>query len=165
LSTIVFSTAGHLRQIKGFQACTSLCRIEIPSSVEIISSNGFDHCTSLNELVFSTASHLRTIDGFQACTSLCRIEIPSSVEQIGDCGFAFCRSLSEIIFSSHSCIRQIFGFRDGPSLRLVDFRPCGHMRVKGGFPHLESFILRSDADLQDSRRFVHVGLRNQCALK
>jgi hypothetical protein len=40
LNEIIFSSGSHLREISGFQSCTSLCRIEIPSSVEMTRKNG-----------------------------------------------------------------------------------------------------------------------------
>jgi hypothetical protein len=40
LTTIIFTSPSYLREISGFQHCTSLCRIEIPSSVENIGDCG-----------------------------------------------------------------------------------------------------------------------------
>jgi hypothetical protein len=99
------SSGADLREICGFQECTSLCRIELPSSVETIMVLSFRGCTSLNEVIFSSDSHLREIDGFRKSTSLRRIEIPSSVEKIPGFGFHECTSLNEIILSSDSHLR------------------------------------------------------------
>jgi hypothetical protein len=74
---VIFSSTSHLREIRGFQECISLSRIEIPSSGELIDYSGFHRCTSLKEIFFSSESHLRKIRGFYKCTSLSRIEIPS----------------------------------------------------------------------------------------
>jgi hypothetical protein len=76
LNEIILASDSHLRKILGFGGCTSLCRLEIPSSVETIGFDGFLECTSLNEIGFSSYSHLKVIDGFRKCTSLCRPEIP-----------------------------------------------------------------------------------------
>jgi hypothetical protein len=99
-----------LREIGGFDKCTSLCRIEILSSVEIITESGFTGCTSLNEIIFSIDSHLREIGGFHFCTSLCRIDIPSSVEIISQYGFFRCKSLSKVTFAVDSRVQIIKGF-------------------------------------------------------
>jgi hypothetical protein len=120
LTKVSFTSPSHLREISGFQYCTSLCRIEIPSSAEKIGDWGFYCCTSLNEIIFSSDSHLREISGFQHCTSLCRIEIPSSVEKIGDCGLTGCTSLNEIIFSFDSHLREISGFQHCTSLCRIE---------------------------------------------
>jgi hypothetical protein len=44
LREILFASDCHLKQIDGFQGWTSLCRIEIPSSVEIITEDDFPEC-------------------------------------------------------------------------------------------------------------------------
>jgi hypothetical protein len=73
-----------------FGSAHSLCRTEIPSSVEIIGILlVFMIAPSLNEAFFflsssSSDSCVRVPHGFGECTSLCRIEIPSSVEVIGE---------------------------------------------------------------------------------
>jgi hypothetical protein len=36
LKRIIFSSGNPLRKIAGFERCRSLCRIEIPSSVEVL---------------------------------------------------------------------------------------------------------------------------------
>jgi hypothetical protein len=59
LNEVIFSIDGHLRDMFGFAECASLCRIEIPSSVEVIELSGFKSCTSLNEV---TARGLFVID-------------------------------------------------------------------------------------------------------
>jgi hypothetical protein len=59
-----------VKKISEFRECTSLCRIEIPSSVEVIGEYGFRGCTSLNEIVFSSDSHVKEVHGFGGSTSL-----------------------------------------------------------------------------------------------
>jgi hypothetical protein len=106
-----------LREIDGFGYCTSLCRIEIPSSGEMIRPNGFVGCRSLRTVIFSSESHLREINGFGYCTSLCRIEIPLSVEMIW-----------------HDA------FRDCPSLCVVIIRAGCRLRRKEGLQNVRSFV-------------------------
>jgi hypothetical protein len=103
---IDFTPPIKVNPISGLNGCTSLCRIEIPSSVEII--DGFNCSTSLNELIFSTASHVTQINGFCGCTSLCRIEIPSSVEIVS--GFRGCTSLHVVIVQARCRLSQNQGF-------------------------------------------------------
>jgi hypothetical protein len=101
-----------LQELGGFQECHSLCRIEIPSSVEIISWPGFCECASLRDIIFSFDSHLRELAEFQECTSLCRIEIPSSVEIIEQFALNRCPSLQQVTFATGSRIRIIKDSRD-----------------------------------------------------
>jgi hypothetical protein len=130
-----------LIEICGFSGCTSLCRIEIPSSVEKIGNvlffrcGGFYGCRSLNEVVFSSGSHLREIFGFSGCTSLCRIEIPSSVETIGSDGFHGCRSLRVVIIGTR----------------------C-RMRENAGFRNIKPFLVYEEEEVKACRRFVHLGV-------
>jgi hypothetical protein len=88
----------RLQKVDNLMKCTSLSRIVIPSSVEIITLCGFSTCSALSEVDFPSDSHLKRFDGFQNCTSLGRIVIPSSVEVITQSGLLNC--------SSGFCIRQ-----------------------------------------------------------
>jgi hypothetical protein len=130
-----------LREIDGFCECTSLCRIEIPSSVEEITLNGFFGCTSLNEIVFSSDSDLRTIEGFRRCTSLCQIEIPSSFE---------------VIWAS--------SFWDFPSFRVVIFRAECRLRRSKVLERIRLFIRSEDEDVKHNRRQFHLGIEGRKVL-
>jgi hypothetical protein len=121
-----------VKTISGFGGCISLCRIEVPSSVEVIGVYGFDKCRSLNEIVFSSGSHLRGISGFGGCTSLCRIELPSSVEVIGTYGFNQCTSL-RVVMVGAGC----------------------RMRANGGFGKIKAFFVYEVDDMKEYRRLVH----------
>jgi hypothetical protein len=152
LTQIIFSTKNNLRQIHGFQCCTSLCRIEIPSSVEKIGECGFSGCRSLNEIIFSSDSHLRDISGFEKCRSLRRIEIPSSVEVIWAAGFERCTSLSEIIFRSDSHLREIDGFDKCRSLERIEM-PSSVEKIWGfgfsGCISLTEIVFSPDSHLRE----------------
>jgi hypothetical protein len=67
LKEVLFEAGSHLRDIKGFQFCGSLIRIDIPASVELIWSSAFSGCSGLKEVIFEVGSHLRDIKGFQFC--------------------------------------------------------------------------------------------------
>jgi hypothetical protein len=134
---VVFSPPSQLRLIGGFQKCTSLRRIEIPSSVEIIERSGFLRCTSLTEIICSSNSRLRVIYGFQECTSFRQIEIPSSVEVIGTKGFCHCTSIRVVII--HSGCR---------------------MRRNEGLQQLHPVIVYENEveDMKSYRRHIHLGI-------
>jgi hypothetical protein len=87
LTTVIFGSNSQRREINGFRKCTSLCWIEIPSSVRQISDIAFSTCRSFNEVIFASDCHLEELDGFQICLSLSAIQIPSFVEQISEADF------------------------------------------------------------------------------
>jgi hypothetical protein len=128
-----FGSDSQLKEIYGFTKCTSLCRIEFPSSFEIIGWYGFNECTSLTEIIFPSESHLKKINGFEKCTSLCRIELPSSIKIIS--GFSECHRLRVIRVDAGSRLKDNSGIRNG--------RP---------------FLVRDDQDVKDNRRLIHLGL-------
>jgi hypothetical protein len=119
LTDVVFAGDSHLREIEGFFSCTSLRRINIPASVEIIMCGAFRDCTELTDVVFTGDSHLREICGFPRCTSLRRINIPASVETIMYGAFRDCTELTDLVFPADSCLRRISGFEGCKSLHRM----------------------------------------------
>jgi hypothetical protein len=136
LKEVIFSTSNHLKAIHGFCGCTSLCRIEIPSSVEKIAVFAFHGCTSLREVAFSSDSHWKKFAGFHNCTSLYQIEIPSSVEK-----------------------HEIFDFKAFLSLRVVFIHAGCRVKINQQFRLITPFLVCSDEDVRNSRRLVHLGVR------
>jgi hypothetical protein len=131
LVAVRFASNSRLRAIHGFDSCTSLCRIEIPASVQIISIFGFMGCSSLNEIVFASNSRLRELRGFRSCTSLHRIEILAYVKIISCSGFFTCSSLNEIIIKSDSRLRELRGFCSCTSLHRIEIAPS--VEIVDGF--------------------------------
>jgi hypothetical protein len=109
-----------VKEIGGFGSCTSLCRIVIPSSVEIISQLGFYSCSALKEVIFASDCHVKEIGGFSACRSLRRIEIPRSVEVISADGLSECVLLRLAEFSRGSRMTKNLGFRRCKALIVYD---------------------------------------------
>jgi hypothetical protein len=133
---MIFSSNSHLREINGFQHCTSLCRLEIPSTIERIGWFGFLRSTSLNKMIFSSNSHLREIDRFQHCTSLRQIDIPSSIETIGNGGF--------------------FGYS---TLRLIVIHARCRMRKSEGLQNIKIFLsYEEDNDVKECGRLAHLAV-------
>jgi hypothetical protein len=128
-----FASESQVEHIDGFWKWTSLCRIEIPSSVRIIGDNGFMKCTSLTEVHFSSGSCLYQIEGFRDCTSLCRIEIPSSVEIISQNAFRRCTSLTEVSFGLDGHVREIQGFFECSSLSRIEIPSSVELLTNGVF--------------------------------
>jgi hypothetical protein len=70
MGEVVFGGNSRCRTINGFDGFPSITRIEIPSSVEVISTTAFRGCRELREITFEANSHFRAIGGFAHCTSL-----------------------------------------------------------------------------------------------
>lgn len=80
-----------------FRGCTSLTKLEIPDSVELIGSFAFRDCTGIKSVVIGNG-HLRIGSmAFGACSLLETIDIGSGIYQLdGDC-FWRCNKLKSII--------------------------------------------------------------------
>jgi hypothetical protein len=158
LSEVTFSADSHRRGIKGFQECTSLCRIDIPASVETLGSDSFDECTSLSEVIFSADSHLTLISAFGRSTSLCGIDIPASVKIIVHGAFNECISLNEVLFSVDSHLSHIAGFLDVSSNRELIFSSGTLIKTNSPGVVLRAFVVYLDLDdLKQRRRRIHLG--------
>jgi hypothetical protein len=127
-------------QMNGISSRGSVSRIEIPSFVEMISSDGFYFCSSLTEIIFGSDCHVKEIDGFRSCTSLRRITIPSSVEIISSGGFFCCSSLTDVIFGSDCHVKEIDGFRSCTSLCRITIPSSVEIISSGGFSFCSSLM-------------------------
>ena len=83
---------------RAFQYCSSLARVEIPSSVTSIGNSAFEGCSSLDSVTFQAGSQLASIgnSAFYECISLASVKIPTSVTSIGDDAFFGCSELSTV---------------------------------------------------------------------
>jgi len=90
-----------LREIgkKAFGYCTSLQRINIPSTVTKINNGAFYGCKSLVEVVLNDGLREIGNSAFQDCTALQSINIPSTVTKIGNHSFYNGTNLSEVALS------------------------------------------------------------------
>jgi hypothetical protein len=73
-----WSCSSRHEVIKAFQQCSSIFRIEHPTSAEIVSDCSFNK-RSFKERVFPRDGRLRILGGFAGSVSVCRLEIPVSV--------------------------------------------------------------------------------------
>ncbi len=108
-----------------FAENTSITKVIIPDSIEILGKNIFSNCTALAEVVFDGISKIQTIpdNTFYKCSSLTSISIPTSVQTIGDLAFYGCSSISElrVPISVVSIGRNAFGAMSTLSTLTVPF--------------------------------------------
>ena len=122
-----------------FRECSSLMKIKIPSSIELIKDSVFDGCVLLSEIEFEEKSSLKAIGcrTFENCCSLKSIKIPSTVELIGPFAFYKCNELHQIeiltskltsietnLFDSCSKLTQIKIPSSVVSIKSSAFKDC-----------------------------------------
>ncbi|MCX4302508.1 MAG: leucine-rich repeat protein [Clostridia bacterium] len=87
-------------RVDGFDGCTDLRKVTLPSTITTICDYAFDGCTSLTSI--NIPSSVKTIEdhSFRNCTSLRSISIPNSVETIERYAFINSGLVSVIIPNS-----------------------------------------------------------------
>ena len=83
-----------------FSDCTSLTKIDIPSSVTNIGNKAFSGCKSLRHIIIPSSVTNIGYEAFSGCKSLRHIIIPSSVISIGKGAFRDCYKLQSVEISS-----------------------------------------------------------------
>lgn len=108
-------------QMPDFEKCTSLKRVNVPSSVRELSSV-FSGCTALEE--FEVPSGVTTLNGstFKGCTSLGTITLPEGLTSMGSSVFEGCTAITEIELPSTVTSIGSSMFRGCTSLETVIFK-------------------------------------------
>jgi hypothetical protein len=139
---VIFTTDSRLKRIDGFGGCTSLSRIEIPTSVEEIGSGAFSGCSGLGEVTFETNRCLKQLCGFGKCGSLRWLEIPASAEKI--------IPLTERYSWKHGSIGDLWR-------RELIFKSWTRLKRHAKEEGFQGFIIFEDEnDLKRRRRQVHL---------
>ncbi|EAX97670.1 surface antigen BspA-like [Trichomonas vaginalis G3] len=136
LENLTFEDGCKLETIEDgtFFSCTSLLRVDLPTSLRTVKQNAFSGCTRLSiitftdfalvnldsDSIFSDCTSLTTFtfgkfcalssfgnNIFKNCVSLTSINIPANCTTIGDNAFKNCRSLSNITFEFNSKISSL----------------------------------------------------------
>ncbi len=81
---------------KAFRDCSSLKRIDIPSTVKVVGEYAFRGCKQLRVVELRKGLERICNGSFVDCTSLERIYIPNTVRVIGDWTFCSCRRLKSV---------------------------------------------------------------------
>ena len=93
---ILFDAPITLIGQKAFLRCSSLTRIEIPSSVTSIGAYAFGYCTKLMSLTIPDSVTSIGNSAFYGCTILKTTTIPNSVIEIGNKAFYACRNFQSV---------------------------------------------------------------------
>lgn len=101
LSSIVKVTIPETVQVIGdnaFAACTELPSVTLPAGLTSISQSAFAGCTKLTTVDTSACTALKTVGdkAFWGCTALTDISLPSTLESIGDAAFWNCTALKTL---------------------------------------------------------------------
>ena len=116
-----------------FSGCSSLKNINLPTSINIISTGLFYNCFSLESIILP--ENISAINGlyYQSCfsadvyilgafsnTSINEINLPSNIINIGDCAFSGCSSLKNIDIPKNINIVSDYLFYNCTSLQAVN---------------------------------------------
>lgn len=154
-----------------FADCSSLTKVDLPSSVTSINSHAFYNCSqlssinfpaslkSISEFAFSKCSSLTSIElpislthiatnAFSECSSLKNVRIPSSVNYIGSEAFCDCTSLLNIEIHSVFIYIDVYAFANCSSLANVELSSNIFIQstVFDGCPLNKSVNILSDVD-------------------
>ena len=106
-----------LEKIGGFEGCTSLKRVVIPSSIKCIGKKAFYNCTELKSVELREGLEKIMESAFGNCTSLEQISVPSSVKEIASDAFHTCKQLNKVEFCDG--LGKIGGFEGCTSLKSI----------------------------------------------
>ena len=98
LERVVMPDSVEIIGKKAFYDCSSLTEIVIPDNVISIEERAFAGCYSLTNIIFRENSQLISIGefAFEHCINLTQIVVPNSVISIGTSAFHFCDNLKSI---------------------------------------------------------------------
>ncbi|MCQ2128945.1 MAG: leucine-rich repeat protein [Bacteroidaceae bacterium] len=82
--------------ISTFYNCSSLQKIEMPSTIKYIGIYAFANCSALQEFTFPSSISVIADNVLAGCTNLHKVIIPNSVTEIGSSAFANCSHLEKI---------------------------------------------------------------------
>ena len=86
---------------KGFQNCTSLSTVTLPSSIKTINTYAFDGCTGLRSINIPDGIKSIPNYAFRNCKQLGSITIPNSVTAIGSYTFYYCEKMTKVVMSDN----------------------------------------------------------------
>lgn len=104
---------------KAFCFCYNLTSVEIPNSVDSISSHAFSGCERLQRVVIPNSVETLYPCAFNSCTSLKSAVIGNSVRVIDEYCFQYCYQLTDVVIGSSVRYLAIKAFDGCSALRKV----------------------------------------------
>lgn len=104
---------------KAFCFCYNLTSVEIPNSVDSISSHAFNGCERLQRVVIPNSVVTLYPCAFNSCTSLKSVVIGNSVRVIDEYCFQYCYQLTDVVIGSSVRYLAIKAFDGCSALRKV----------------------------------------------
>ena len=89
-----------LEKLAGFNNCSSITEVGIPSTVTTIGYYAFDGCKNIETIRIPDSVTTISVNAFSHCTALKEIVIPDSVVSLGAWAFAGDTSLSNVVISN-----------------------------------------------------------------
>ena len=86
----------RLNKVSGFNGCTSLTNLNLPSSVIEIGYLAFESCTGLTEIKIPKNTYTIGERAFSHCTGLTSLTIPSNIKVIGEQAFGDCENIETL---------------------------------------------------------------------
>ena len=113
-------------------AASGLCSIEIPDSVERVSSEAFADCRSLTNIQFQDNTKLRL--GYNLCghcSNLVYLKLPNGLRKIPRRAFSYCVSLKSVTIPGSVIAIECFAFDNCHCLQTILFDPHGRLETIG----------------------------------
>ena len=104
---------------KAFANCYNMTSIEIPNSIDSISSHAFKYCEALQRVVIPNSVVTLYPCAFYSCTGLKSVVIGNSVSVIDEYCFQYCYQLEDVVIGSSVTYLAIKAFYDCYSLRDI----------------------------------------------
>lgn len=104
---------------KAFCFCNNLTSIEIPNSIDSISSHAFNGCERLQRVVIPNSVETLFPCAFNSCTNLKSVVIGNSVRVIDEYCFQYCYQLTDVVIGSSVRYLAIQAFGGCSALRKV----------------------------------------------
>lgn len=104
---------------KAFCFCNNLTSIEIPNSIDSISSHAFNGCGRLERVVIPNSVETLFPCAFNSCTNLKSVVIGNSVRVIDEYCFQYCYQLTDVVIGSSVRYLAIQAFGGCSALRKV----------------------------------------------